>query len=321
MLEVMSQVITKKAVEAPVEKEVRKITKKDIGALNEAYNSALAELNKKLEGTGKKVSTIFDLEKMMKEDKKLKKEFFEIYGKKLQELGFQGDAETLGKTAFKTIAKYKRAEDYGRVVAGNLLGESVDKVSDQTIAKLQNLFDKTAKQFGMDPIKFYYKYCTDAKFAKLANAKLIEEIRSDPELAQKLGNARPDEVMHALADIKAANMSWKDKAAFILRELPRTAPVEFLKASTVSFGAVAQQMISMPSLAVLNSVPHLSGMALMTMYNVQQYSQLYVQNLLNTSFKALRNPAQPQIFLSYASAEQLRQQLAEASKAGLGNQV
>jgi len=197
------------------------------------------------------VTDVFKLEAMLKKDKAKKKEVMNILNEEIQKSGLKMSPSAV----FKQGMREKKADEYRRGLVAKLLG--VEKEYEKTISKLQGLFDSVADQSGEKNVfKFYYKYKTDPKFREKANAILMKEIQSDPELA-KLGSENPEKVMDTLARLKASYMSKTDVLKFAISETAKRAPIEFAKHGAETFGKFASALLLAPMQAIINAVPGL----------------------------------------------------------------
>jgi len=219
---------------------------------------------------GINVKNVFELEARLKKDKSLKKDFMKIIEDEIQKSG----AKMSPSAVFETGLREKKLEEYRQGIAVKLLG--VEKEHEKSIAKLLAVFDSVAAQSGeKDVFKFYYKYNTNPAFRERANAILIKELSSDPELKTILEREKPEAIMHDLARLKASFMSKTDYIKFVVKESLKRAPLEFAKhGAEVAGGTIAALMLA-PMHAVMNAVPGLGSAAKMSMQTLSEVSDVF----------------------------------------------
>jgi len=254
--------------EMSMKKEVAPEATKSVKATpSDIFKSVYANFKEKY-----KINSAFEFEARLKKDKKLKQDFENELANKLKEAGLRADP----KSVLKTGLREAKVEEYRKGIAAKMVG--IEKANEDTIKKLQGLFDSVAKQCGEEnPIKFYHKYVTDPKFRDKANTILMKEIKLDPELSNLLGKGKPEEIMHDLARIRATFMSKKDYAKFAVTETIKHIPIEFAKyGATVAGGTIASMMMA-PMYIVLNTVPGMNGASQMIMNTISQISNVFTK--------------------------------------------
>jgi len=258
--------------EATIKKEAKTTVAE---AVKPAEVTPKAIFNKALEAFKQKhnnlnIKSAHELEALFKKDKKLKQDFENELAEKIKEAGLNMSS----KAVFKTAMREMKAEEYRRDIATKLMGIQEDQ--EKTIKKLSALFDSVARQSGEEDVfKFYHKYNTDPKFRMRANAILMREIQSDPELSQRLGNERPENIMHELAGLKASFMSKTDAIKFAVKETFKHMPVEMAKSGAIVVGGLAHSLMLAPVNAVLNSMPGMAGASYMAMHSLQHVTDAF----------------------------------------------
>jgi len=254
------------------------------------------------------VKNVFQLEMKLKKDKQFRENFMNNVRGKIEKSGLKMDVNAVIKNGIREL----KVEEYRTGIKAKLVG--IEKAEMVSTKKLIDLFDSVASQMGeTNAIKFYHKYNTDPKFREAANVTLMNEIRSDPELRQLLGNEKPEDIMHGLTQLKGSFMSKTDYIKFVATETFKRLPVEFAKQGATVVGGTIATMMMAPMHVVMNAMPGMSGASYMTMDTLKQTTDVF--NKISQAIGSIKTSTTPQsMILGQYSPENPRNVGEEASK-------
>ena len=196
------------AAEKHAEKTIKKVAGPDkLPIAKEGISSALDETIAEFRKDGKiKAKTFLGVKSELMKNRKLRKEFMEALGEKIEaKTGLSADKfggkAKLGKIGFNLVSREKSglgglSPDIAKLVAENkeALGSALDHVMHVT--------------GETNILHFFQKYKTDSKFREIVNSELSEVKSSLPEGFHKLSN---EQILFAAGKARVMDMSFKDK--------------------------------------------------------------------------------------------------------------